>query len=428
MSTKPTPEAAAGASNVTPPDPPSLDATDIRRQQRQRARRFWGEVALERLIGGNRSHEPRPRHGSGYRGPLGELLRDLRAVLYRHGSVAVSRTRAVAAKTRRERRVVMTRMLVDIYRSGLKLGRLKNLRGKHVRSALERWTAAGLAASTLSTYVSHLRSLVIWLEKRELLPIIDDYLVEHPGLTKRRAATDTDKSERGAGIDVGEILRRAAAVGDPHFLAQLSLMAVFGLRAREAWLFRPHLALGELGHVEVTAGTKGGRTRTLPTPLTEDQIAVLEYARAWVPHVSGSMIPSNYARAEQWARRFYALCARIGLTRRGLGATPHSLRHGMLLDLFGALAGIPAPVRREDSSAPMNSERERSVREVIAAQAGHARPQISSAYLGSPRRARSSPESPADDPRAQNTLTLPRSLEEEQGSRAKGGPTRCSLK
>jgi integrase len=276
----------------------------------------------------------------------------------------------------------MKRMLVDLYRGGYQLWHLDNFGAKHAVAIIQRWTELGHASSTMATYVSHLRTFVGWLNKRELLPIIDRYCADHPGLTRRRTATDRDKSERGAGVDYREIFRRAVATGDQYFVHQLLLIAAFGLRAREAWQFRPHLATGEFGRVQVKFGTKGGRPRTLPTPMSPVQRAVLERAQALVQTRHGSMIPPGYERAEQWARHFYHLCKRIGLTKDQLGITPHSLRHGVLLDLFEAIAGVPAPVRG-GSEVPLDAAQERVAREIVSEFAGHSRPQISSAYLGS---------------------------------------------
>jgi hypothetical protein len=51
-------------------------------------------------------------------------------MLYRYGSVASSCERAVSAKTRKDRRLVMTQMLVDLYREKYQLCHLKKLQGK----------------------------------------------------------------------------------------------------------------------------------------------------------------------------------------------------------------------------------------------------------------------------------------------------------
>jgi integrase len=285
----------------------------------------------------------------------------------------------------------MTHMLVLLHRGPRKceLLHLRNFKSKHVVSILDAWRGAGLAASTMATYTSHLRTLVTWLEKPQLLEIVDQYCLKHPGLTKRTAATDRDKSERGAGVDLREIIRRAEETGDQHFFCQILLIVALGLRVREAFLFRPHLSVRADGSILVSGGTKGGRPRTLPVPPTPGQLAVIERAKAITPHISASMIPAGY-RAVEWSRHFYRLCRRIGLTRRALGVTCHSLRHGALLDLFEIVSGFPAPVRDGDVRS-FDRAVELSAREVVAEYAGHTRPQITSAYLGSSRRRRSRP-------------------------------------
>lgn len=240
----------------------------------------------------------------------------------------------------------------------------------------------------MSTYVSHLRVFVGWLDKEPLLGVIEEYLTEHPGLTQRHAATEQDKSERGANTDFEEIYRRATETANEHFVCQLLLIAALGLRVREAWLFRPHLAVDLTGHVTVGWGTKGGRPRVLPTLLTPSQRLAIERARALVSENYGSMIPPGFARIDEWSRVFYRRCRQIGLTKNQLGVTPHSLRHGVLLDLYERLAGVPAPVRG-GAETPIPPHKEREVRKIVAEVAGHSRPQIVSAYIGSRRRRRS---------------------------------------
>jgi integrase len=359
------------------------------RSERPGWRKAWKRVM--RIVDHARAHrrEPKPRRGAEYRGRLAQLLRELRVLSYRYGSVAVSCERGVAGKTRKDRRLVMVHMLVDMYRRGYQLGHLDNFAAKHAVDILQHWTSQGLATSTMATYVSHLRTFVVWIGKRELHAIIDRYCAEHPGLTYRQAATDQDKSERGFGVEFVEIYRRAVEVGNEHYSCQLLLIAAFGLRVREAWLFRPHLAVDSDDRVSVGWGTKGGRPRKSPTPLTRTQRLALDLARALVPDRCGSMVPPGYGRLEEWSREFYKLSRQIGLTKDQLGATAHSLRHGFLLDLYSDLAGIQPPVRN-GADTPPSPARDRAVRKVVAECAGHSRPQVSSAYLGSRRKKKSS--------------------------------------
>lgn len=367
----------------------------------------WNETCervtrtLERGV--HRGGLAKPRHGASFKGRLAQLLREFRVLLHRCGSVAATCERAVSGKTRRERRVVMKRMLIDLFEGGFELRHLNNFKGKHAFAILSRWTEIGLASSTMATYVSHLRVFVGWLDKAELVGVIDKYCADRPGLIRRKSATDTDKSERGAGVDFAEIYRRAVATGIPHFACQLLLMQAFGLRAREAARFRPHQAITATGHVIVNEGTKGGRPRQLIMPPNELQLFALEQARALVTNPAGSMIPPRYVRAEQWSRRFYRLCEKIGLTKKKLGVTPHSLRHGAFLTLYEELTGVPAPVRRT-VDVVLDPVVDRNAREVVAQDLGHSRLEVSSAYLGSSRRriarraalANTPPEGPPD--------------------------------
>ena len=323
----------------------------------------------------------RPRRG--FNGPLGELLYELRQLFHLHLRVAATCERAVGAKTSRERRIVMTRMLVDLYRGGHKLHHLKNLGKKHVLAILTSWSTRRLAASTMASYVSHLRSFCTWLGKTHMLDVIQRYVDEHPALTRRHTATDHDKSEQGVNVAFVDVQERARAI-DEHFACQLALIEAFGLRSREAWLFRPHLAEDGSGRVTVMWGTKGGRSRVLPLPISAKQREVLGWAKRLVQTRCESMVPRSYT-LKQWAYRYYRLCRRIGLTRRQLAVTPHSFRHGVLLNLYETLSGRPAPVRDCSGERP-DPAVDRAAREVVSETAGHSRTSVVSAYLGGVRR------------------------------------------
>jgi integrase len=292
----------------------------------------------------------------------------------------------VGAKTQHERRIVLERALRDLHGSEFELRRLANLRAKHIRIILTNWRARRLKPSTLATNVSHLRTLCRWLEKPELIRVIDSIIAAEPELTRRRTATDRDRSEQGVGVDLTQILVRAF-LEDPRFGCQLTLIAAFGLRALESWLFRPHLAEDSAGRVHILWGTKGGRPRVIPLPLTEEQRLVLDWARSFAATDAESMIPRGW-KLQQWRRRFYRLCQRVDLTKRQSGVTPHSLRHGVLLDLYEQLTGTEAPARGGDLR-DRDPAADEAARALVAAVAGHARTAVSSAYLGSAKLARS---------------------------------------
>lgn len=330
--------------------------------------------------------------GRGRRSPLGQLFTELNAVYRAHLAQRALRGGEVGMKTRRERRVVIERALRDLHASGLELRRLKNLRAKHVRQILTDWRARSLKASTLSSYISHLRTLCAWLEKPQLIGLLDDYVAAEPEIVRRRTVSDVDRSEKPAGLTVREILDRARAL-DERFAAQLALIGAFGLRSKEAWLFRPHLAVAEDGSLQVLWGTKGGRPRVLPITLTREHHAVLEWARSFAQTRSESMIPRDWS-LKRWRRHYYGLCEQIGLTRKELAVTPHSLRHGVLLDLYEWLTGVAAPARG-GTLAQQDPHADRAARELVAAHAGHSERHIASAYLGGIRSKAIPPTPPA---------------------------------
>ncbi len=311
--------------------------------------------------------------------PLGHLYADLNRLYRLNVARRAGRGGEVGMKTRRERRIVIESALRELHASGLKLRRLKNFRAKHVRRILRLWQARGLKTSTLSTYVSHLRTLCGWLDKPQLVALIDELIGREPQLVQRRTVTDTDRSERGANVSVVEVLSRALAL-DERFAAQLALIIAFGLRSMEAWLFRPHLALRSDGRLQVLWGTKGGRPRLLPLEMTPAHLAVLAWACSFAQTRSESMIPRGWT-VQRWRRRYYRYCSRLGLTRRQLGVTPHAFRHGMLLDLYEWLTGVPAAVRG-GTLARVDPPADRAARAIVSAVAGHAELHITSAYLG----------------------------------------------
>ncbi len=328
--------------------------------------------------------QPRRRRGrSRCRAPLRVLLDELQEILRRHGNVAAASARAVGSKTRRERRVVMTKMIRDLFRSGYKLMYFKNFGKKHVLAILKNWQEFGHASSTMATYVSHLRTFCRWLAKPHLLEVIQDYVDANPAFTARHTATDRDKSLRAAGVSFEEIMRRACELKDEHFCCQLMLIHSFGLRSREAWLFRPHLAAAELGQILIAWGTKGGRSRTLRLEISDPRLDVLVWAKRLVRSPPESMVPRG-STLKQWAYRYYRLCRRIGLTRRDLGVTPHSIRHEFLQDLYKDLTGVPAPVCADEGARP-DVAVDRAARQIVSEDAGHSRASVVSAYLGGVR-------------------------------------------
>jgi integrase len=321
---------------------------------------------------------PSPRRPR-YYSALAQLRSELNELYRSHLSSRAFGGGRVGRKTERERRIVIEAALEALHAGGFKLRRVHKLRAKHVRFILDHWRRRDHKASTLSGYFSMLRLLCRWLRKPQLVRLIDEVVAKEPGLVQRRTVADCDRSERGRGVSAKAILDRAMTI-DERFACILALIVAFGLRVNEALLFRPHLALQPDGHVQVDWGTKGGRPRGLRQPLTEQHRLVIDWCRRFAIAKPESMIPRGYT-LERYRRQFYGYCEAIGLTRKALGVTPHSLRHGVLLDLYEWLTGYAAPARG-GQLALIDPHSDRAAREIVAGHAGHRDPYITSAYLG----------------------------------------------
>lgn len=153
--------------------------------------------------------------------------------------------------------------------------------------------------------------------------------------------------------------------------------------------FRPHMAEAEDGMLVIDHGTKGGRPRKLPNiELGDKERAIIAWARGMQPAHGGRMVPEGIS-LETYMRKFYRFTAKIGLTRKHLGRTPHALRHERLQLIFEWLTGHAPPIRG-GTLAATDPASDRAARRIVAEFAGHGRIHASSAYLGSMRPGHSS--------------------------------------
>ena len=202
--------------------------------------------------------------------------------------------------------------------------------------------------------------------------------VKDPAKVRRPQATTVDKSWSAAAVDVeamiGLIEQYDARVG-----LQVRLMRAFGLRKREAVMFRPLKA--DLGlAIRVRDGTKGGRERVIPIE-TPEQRRVVELAKSRVTNVNDH-IGSPHRNLQQAIRHMNYVFERFGLTKRGLGVTAHGLRHQHLNDLYESITGVPSPVRSGSLTANIDKHLHDIARARVSQEAGHERLGISDAYIG----------------------------------------------
>jgi hypothetical protein len=139
---------------------------------------------------------------------------------------------------------------------GFKITDVKNFRGKHMEVLAKDWEKqyheGKLSASTIQNRISIFRNFANWIGKRGMVERSHQYV--SPECIRRTSINTVDKSWQAKGIDpqekFGEVYRK-----DPWVALQLTLQATYGMRAREALQFRPHLA-DKGGYLELTQGTR----------------------------------------------------------------------------------------------------------------------------------------------------------------------------
>ena len=154
-------------------------------------------------------------------------------------------------------------------------------------------------------------------------------------------------------MDIDALIDRVFAY-DRYVGALLRLIRAMGLRRKESVQFRPFesvVSFADAGlspqqreadrYVRVKG--KGGRVRVIPLDRPA-RLAALELAQDVVGSRDAHLgDPSRDLKRN--LRRFDYVMEKFGITVRERGITGHGLRHEVLMDIFQAATGVPAPVR-----------------------------------------------------------------------------------
>ena len=123
-----------------------------------------------------------------------------------------------------------------------------------------------------------------------MLPI--SAYISDESLYRRSYVTKHSKAWGDNGVVPEEVIA-AVAEFDDRVAVQIELMKEFGLRCKEAVMFRPHqdivtaalagkAAAGAAEYLQLRRGTKGGRLRYVQV-VTPSQLAAIEHARRVAP-------------------------------------------------------------------------------------------------------------------------------------------------
>ena len=170
-------------------------------------------------------------------------------------------------------------------------------------------------------------------------------------------------------------LADARSRGFWHGAAVAELARQLGLRTKEASLLNAVAALHEAkagGHITISSGTKGGRTRQIP--VSQIQIEVLARAAA-LQSANRSLVP----QAQTWAafrtgelRDTRELLQAHGITRL------HELRAAYACERYQNITGKAAPVLGGNADRDIDQ----IARLQIAQELGHGRIDVTNSYLG----------------------------------------------
>ncbi len=197
----------------------------------------------------------------------------------------------------------------------------------------------------------------------------------------------TVRSSVPGGMDRAQVKVAAdtlTATGKQRVAAVALLCRELGLRRREASLLDVRLAhhqAAQLGRVNIVAGTKGGRGKTVDrwVPVSDTAMQAIRFAETVIGNDS-KLVPADQSLA-QWLPRISKDWTNA-VSLLGLGNL-RDLRAAYACDRYVQLTGIQAPVVAGGRATPKSVDRE--ARQAIAQELGHNRPEVIAAYIGSAR-------------------------------------------
>lgn len=279
------------------------------------------------------------------------------------------------------------------------------LTNRQVQAVANLWAERQLSVATVHNYLSFLRTYAAWIGRPGMVRDVATYFGADSHYVHRERTAKVDRSWIARCVEVEAKIREVTAY-DPWVGMQLELCYRFGLRAKEARHFRPHVAVisRELANprdaqhfpdckqfLRVRYGTKGGRPRDIPVTTPEQQELIERALQSVAP---GHYVGAPGRTAVQNANRFYNVLRRFEITKAALGVTAHGLRHQHANDRYEELAGEPSPVRGGAGAGDADG----AARMAVSSELGHGRIAISDAYLGQSALMRSKCRKPSVPP------------------------------
>jgi site-specific recombinase XerD len=300
----------------------------------------------------------------------------LAAVLKQHNATkGDAGHKTVASAATQDKRIdVLYRAFSDLQSLGYKLDSVEQFKGRHMQALVKAWESRELSPSSIQNNISIMRTFAGWIGKDGMVLGSATY-VATKGAASRSSIATVDKSWSACGVDVSAKIAQVKAI-DERVALQMELQRAFGLRVRESWQLKPHIADQGL-YLMVNAGTKGGRDRVVPIE-TAQQRALIERAKTFAAHKNASTSAQKLSLA-QVKNRYGAVCKEAGITKAH-GITSHGLRHEYANERYKAISGQDSPVRGGERAVSRDDDR--MARLIVAEELGHSREDVTTHYLG----------------------------------------------
>lgn len=251
-----------------------------------------------------------------------------------------------------------------------------NLKIKHIEVLVNHWIASNKAAGTIEMYLSYLRILCQWMNKPGMVKTLEEYA---PGV-KRTYAAKHDKSFTGNNIDFWEVWQKVYDM-DQYVGMQMLLINAFGLRRKEAVMFKPIVSDRET-HIEAFDGTKGGRPRTVPinSEIKRGTMAAIKNFIVRKSHHATAHIGHPDKTLAQNMKRYSYVMGACGLSKKESGVTGHGLRAEYVINQLIQRGLIPTI--RGGTGQAATPYKTKSAAQLVSEEVGHVRTSILTAYAG----------------------------------------------
>lgn len=287
-----------------------------------------------------------------------------------------------------------TRFVEQLRDLGYGVQRWNNLSLRHVGEVVDSWKERGLAPATIKEYMSGVRTCARFFGNDRVANSNNARfgIENRTYISNQNKATPAELYQQAV-----DRLKSSMDIRDHAVAAQLQLQRELGLRVEESTKFSPARDILKDGRAHISAGTKGGRERMLPSevvqsPGAQTAIKYADQVRAELGNKRNT-IPSTMS--ERQYRNYYSKAVSgAGLTRAN-GGTSHGNRHAWAQDRYRSLTGFNARVEfktREEFVAAATSvagpewaKIDQDARLQIKSELGHGpdRDDVVSQYLGS---------------------------------------------